>query len=121
MISMSEHRLSLVKKLYSFLGNPKWDPHGDPIPDEKGNFHSQKTFLLLSAIKNDKLVICGVMDHRTEFLQYLDKNGLSLGKKIIVKEIVEYDLSMFLLISESKSIKHISAEVAKNILVASSK
>jgi DtxR family Mn-dependent transcriptional regulator len=112
---------SLVKKLYAFLGKPKWDPHGDPIPDEYGNFHSQKTFLLNSALKNEKLVISGVVDHGTEFLQYLDKNGLSLGKKIIVREITAYDSSMILFLSGSKMIRHISADVAKNILVTSVK
>lgn len=108
---------SLVKKLYTFLGKPKWDPHGDPIPDEQGNFHLLKTFPLASAGANDKLIISGVVDHRTDFLQYLDKTGLSLGKKITVKEITAYDSSMALNILGTKSVKHISAEVAKNILV----
>ncbi len=112
---------SLVKKLYTFLGKPKWDPHGDPIPDEQGNFHLQKTFPLSSAGINDKLVISGVVDHRTDFLQYLDKSGLSLGKKITVREITPYDSSMTLNLGGTKMVKHISAEVAKNILVTMAK
>ena len=112
---------SLVKKLYVFLDKPKWDPHGDPIPDEQGNFHLQKTFTLASAAMNDKLVISGVVDHRADFLQYLDKIGLSLGKKITVKDITAYDSSMTLSIGGTKIVKHISADVAKNILVAFSK
>ncbi len=107
----------LVKKLYSYLGKPKWDPHGDPIPDENGNFHTMNTFPLSSAGKNDRLIISGVMDHRTDFLQYLDKNSLSLGKIISVKDITDYDQSMQVSIDGSKSVKHISADVAKNILV----
>ena len=110
---------SLVKKLYTFLGKPKWDPHGDPIPDEKGNFSSQKTIPLSSAATNEKLIISGVVDHKSDFLQYLDKNGLSLGKKITIKEITLYDNSMTIYIG--KTIKHISSEVAKNILVTSAK
>ena len=112
---------SLVKKLYTFLGRPKWDPHGDPIPDEAGNFHSQKTFPLTEAEMNDKLVISGVVDHRVDFLQYLDKTGLSLGKKIVIKEITAYDSSMILNVGGKKNIIHISSEVAKNILVTLSK
>lgn len=108
----------LVKKLYAYLGKPKWDPHGDPIPDENGNFLSMNTFPLSSAGKNEKLIISGVMDHRNEFLQYLDKNNLSLGKVISVKEITLYDQSMQVSIEGLKSLRHISAEVAKNILVA---
>lgn len=112
---------SLVKKLYTFLGKPKWDPHGDPIPDEQGNFHLQKVFPLANAMTNDKLVISGVVDHRADFLQYLVKTGLSIGKKITIKEITAYDASMSINILGIKSVKHISAEVAKNILVTISK
>ena len=112
---------SLVKKLYEFLGRPKWDPHGDPIPDEQGNFHAQDKFPLSSAGQNEKLVITGVIDHRADFLQYLDKNGFAIGKKISVKEITMYDQSMAIYIGSSKQAKYISAEVAKNILVTSLK
>ena len=115
------HSESLVKKLYIFLGKPKWDPHGDPIPDEQGNFHSQKTFPLASAGTNERLIISGVVDHRADFLQYLDKTGLSLGKKITVREITSYDSSMILNVGSTKTVKHISAEVAKNILVTIAK
>jgi DtxR family Mn-dependent transcriptional regulator len=108
---------SLVRKLYGFLGKPKWDPHGDPIPDENGNFHVQKTFPLASAIANDRLIISGVVDHTADFLQYLDKQNISIGKKIAVKEITSYDQSMLITIGSVKSVKHISADVAKNILV----
>lgn len=109
---------SLVKRLYEFLGKPKWDPHGDPIPDEHGNFHSAKTFPLSSAGENEWLKINGVINHRPDFLQYLDKQGLSLGKKINVKEITTYDQSMTLIVGSSKNIIYVSSEVAKNILVS---
>ncbi len=107
----------LVQRLYQFLGKPKFDPHGDPIPDEKGNFFSQKTFLL-SEIKDLHVVtITGVVDHHPSFLQYLVKSGLSLGKKIKVRETTDYDKSMNISISNSKVSVHISYDVAKNILV----
>jgi DtxR family Mn-dependent transcriptional regulator len=108
---------SLVKKLYAFLGRPKWDPHGDPIPDEHGNFHTQNTFPLSSAGKNERLVISGVIDHRADFLQYLKKNNLLPGKKISVKVITPYDQSMEIACEGPRTTRHISAEVAKNILV----
>jgi DtxR family transcriptional regulator, Mn-dependent transcriptional regulator len=108
----------LVEKLYAFLGKPKWDPHGDPIPDEHGNFHSHKAILLSSAIINQTYVICGVVNHSSDFLKYLDKNGFSIGKKISLKEIASFDRSMKLTIHQEKTAKHISADVAKNILVS---
>ncbi|MEO8087994.1 MAG: metal-dependent transcriptional regulator, partial [Bacteroidota bacterium] len=107
----------LVQLLDQFLGKPKFDPHGDPIPDEKGNFHSQKTFPLGEAKKASTITITGVIDHQPAFLQYLDKCGLSLGKKIKVLETTGYDRSMKISIIHSRKQLFISFDVAKNILV----
>jgi DtxR family Mn-dependent transcriptional regulator len=111
----------LVQRLYTFLGKPKFDPHGDPIPDEHGNFQTQKTKPLSTARLNEKLVICGVMNHQPEFLQYLAKNGLSIGKKIFIKEITAYDRSMALSLGNSGITRQLSIEVTKNILVSISR
>lgn len=108
----------LVQHLDQFLGKPKMDPHGDPIPDEKGNFHPQKTFPLSEAKQTSTLTITGVVDHHPSFLQYLDRSGLSLGKKIKVRETADYDRSMNISILNSKQHLHISFDVAKNILVS---
>jgi DtxR family Mn-dependent transcriptional regulator len=108
---------SLVKKLFDFMGKPKWDPHGDPIPDEQGNFHPKKTFPLINASPDESFVISGVIDHRPGFLQYLEKTGLTPGKKITVKEKVDYDQSMNIIIGKSKTAQYISADVARNLLV----
>lgn len=107
----------LIQHLDSFLGKPKFDPHGDPIPDEKGNFHAPKTFLLSEIKQTHVVTITGVVDHHPSFLQYLDKSGFSLGKKIRVKETTDYDKSMDITFSHSKNVVHISHDVAKNILV----
>ena len=109
---------TLVKRLYSYLGKPKWDPHGDPIPDERGNFYSPKTLLLSDAIKDIKYELCGVIDHSTDFLKYLDKQGFTIGKKISVKQKTDYDGSMKISLIGTKSLKFISAEVARNLLIS---
>jgi DtxR family transcriptional regulator, Mn-dependent transcriptional regulator len=114
-----EHIVSdeLINRLDEFLGNPQTDPHGDPIPDEHGQFHSKKTFPLSEAVDNTSVIITGVIDHNPTFLQYLDKSGLLPGKKVTVKEIIDYDKSLNIFINQSKSLFHISYDVAKNILV----
>lgn len=107
----------LVQQLDLFLGKPKFDPHGDPIPDDKGNFFFHKNYPLSEAKEQVTVTIAGVADHRPAFLQYLHKNGLSLGKKIKVKETTDYDKSMNISLPDSKTLIHISHDVAKNILV----
>ena len=106
----------LVEQLDKFLGYPKFDPHGDPIPDAQGRFHQQKSQLLSQIAKGTSCIMTGVVDHAPAFLQYLDKIGIGLGNEIKVKDVVEYDKSLQLVIK--KNTVFISHEVAKNILVS---
>jgi DtxR family Mn-dependent transcriptional regulator len=108
----------LVRHLDNFLGKPKFDPHGDPIPDERGNIHSTKAIPLSEANNAQQVTICGVIDHQASFLQHLDKCGLSLGMKLKIKNTTDYDKSMDILIMNTRQQLHISHDVAKNILVA---
>jgi DtxR family transcriptional regulator, Mn-dependent transcriptional regulator len=106
----------LVERLDKYLGYPKSDPHGDPIPDMNGRFHLQKSQLLSQVPKSSVCVMTGVVDHAPPFLQYLDKIGLALGNEIRIKDVVEYDKSLQIAINKKAPV-YISHEVAKNILV----
>lgn len=105
----------LVEQIDKFLNYPKVDPHGDPIPDAKGKLNISKSQQLSKFQKNDLCVMTGVVDHTPSFLQYLDRSGLALGCEIKIKEIVEFDHSLQIIINKSRSL-FISNEVAKNIL-----
>ncbi|HQW00807.1 MAG: metal-dependent transcriptional regulator [Bacteroidia bacterium] len=108
---------TLVQKLYDFLGKPKTDPHGDPIPDEEGVFPDLNTIpLAVVAVRKDAIVI-GVSDHRPDFLQYLQKIGLSIGKRLNILEIISFDKSMDITIEGKKNPIHISHDAAKSIMV----
>ena len=105
----------LVERLDEFLDFPKVDPHGDPIPDQYGNF-ADLSFIKLSKLKaNEKGTITGVSEHSTPFLKHLEKLGLTLGKKIEISEIIDFDGSVELIIDDKKL--NISREVAKHILI----
>ncbi|HXH98685.1 MAG TPA: metal-dependent transcriptional regulator [Sphingobacteriaceae bacterium] len=105
----------LIDRLAEFLGNPKSDPHGDPIPDKDGVFHKKELIKLAELLIGQEGKISGVSEHSPAFLQYLEKTGLTLGKKIKMKESLEYDGSVSLLI-DKKEIT-VSSKVAKNILI----
>ena len=106
----------LIDRLDNFMGNPKYDPHGDPIPDSNGQFkpHQLQPVAMLSI--NEEGVISGVRDHSTAFLQYLEKMQLVIGKKVRVMEKNDYDNSVILL-SGTNQIQ-ISREVANNLLIS---
>ncbi|MDN3580704.1 metal-dependent transcriptional regulator [Mucilaginibacter flavus] len=107
----------LVDRLDEFMGFPKHDPHGDPIPDCNGRFKTPELIPLSTLVVNQCGVISGVRDHTSPFLQYLEKQQLTIGKKITITDIIEYDHSVALKIETDKEI-HISREVANNLLIA---
>jgi DtxR family Mn-dependent transcriptional regulator len=108
----------LVNKLDEYLGYPKTDPHGDPIPNKDGVL-PELAYSQLSEIKANKTCkLMGVAQDSTVFLQLLTKLNLSLGAKLDIQEINEFDRSIFVSINDAAPI-FISHEVAKNILVKS--
>ena len=106
----------LIDRLDKFMDYPRHDPHGDPIPDSNGNFKPNDLIAVVNVKAETKGIISGVRDHSAAFLQYLEKQQLTIGKKITVTEVIDYDQSMVLLAGD-KSI-HISREVAHNLLIA---
>lgn len=105
----------LIEQIDKFLNYPKFDPHGDPIPDANGKIQVQKSKSIAHYIKNDLIVMTGVVDHSPAFLQYLDKTGLALGDEIKIKEVVFFDRSLQIIVNKKSTI-FISNDVAKNIL-----
>ena len=106
----------LVDRLDKFMNFPKYDPHGDPIPDSDGNFKAHELKPIATIDVGESGIISGVRDHSASFLQYLEKQALIIGKKITVSEIIEFDHSVILQ-TEDKQLQ-ISREVANNLLIA---
>lgn len=105
----------LVKRLDQFLAFPRFDPHGDPIPNENGEFEKLSLQKLNSFKENDEVVLMGVSDTSVDFLQYLNQLGLSLGLKIKLGKIYAFDLSQELILENNKIV--VSPLVASNLLV----
>jgi DtxR family Mn-dependent transcriptional regulator len=106
----------LIERLDEFLEFPKVDPHGDPIPDQYGNFADLSFVKLSKLAAHEKGTITGVSEHSSPFLKHLEKLGLTLGKKIEIVEIIDFDGSVELRVDQEKI--NISREVAKHILIS---
>lgn len=107
--------VELTARLDDFLGNPRFDPHGDPIPDGKGNLPKLESIKLSEAPIDKKLVVVGVLEDSSSFLQHLDKINFKLGLGLKVIEISTFDKSVE--VEVGASTKRLSLEVASNILV----
>jgi DtxR family Mn-dependent transcriptional regulator len=106
----------LIDRLDEFMGFPKRDPHGDPIPDCNGQFKTNDLKPISVLAVSAGGIISGVRDHSSIFLQYLEKQGLVIGKKIMIKEVISYDNTVVLQM-DNKTLQ-ISREVANNLLIA---
>jgi len=106
----------LVDRLDNFLGNPQYDPHGDPIPSAAGKMNPVKLKKLSEINAGETVIMTGVADHSTAFLKHLNKLGVSLSTKIKVKDTNSFDRSMSIAVEGGKP-QFISYEVAKNLLV----
>lgn len=106
----------LVERLDNFLENPKYDPHGDPIPDKNGNVLHHKNITLADLRKGESCLIVGVKEHTKAFLNYLEQTGLVLGASISINNIIEFDQSMSINIDNSNTIT-ISHQASKNLIV----
>ena len=106
----------LISRLDEFLGYPKTDPHGDPIPDESGEFKAKPKLQLSKTPEGQAGTIINVMDSSSSFLKYLDKIGAYIGVRIEVLERLEFDDSLEIKIDDKKQV-FISKEVAENIWI----
>ena len=109
------HSPKLIRELDNFLGNPKRDPHGDPIPDKFGNEKSTEKKLLSDLDKKQKGVCVGVKETTPEFLQYLDKKKIGIGIKITVLGKEFFDGSMVIQVGKNQFF--ISKKIADNLYV----
>jgi DtxR family Mn-dependent transcriptional regulator len=105
----------LINRLDDFLGNPTEDPHGDPIPDANGRIIKIEKHLLSELAEKQIGVCVGVKDTSSEFLKYLDKQGIALGSKIMFLSKEAFDLSVKIKVDEREL--SISNKIASNLFV----
>jgi len=76
------------EKINEQLGNPKIDPHGDPIPTKDGKLSHHRYLPLTDMSVGDSVVIKRVSDHNPEMLGYMNELGLlpSVRVKILDKK-----------------------------------
>lgn len=104
-----------INKLDEYLGHPKFDPHGEPIPDKHGKVPATHYKLLNSAKEDSDYTIAKVTDTAKEILKYFSKIGIRLNSKIHLNEKIEFDGSVLVTISGEKHL--LSKKMAELIFV----
>lgn len=111
------HSEELIMRLEKYLGFPKYDPHGDPIPSATGELHQTKRILLSDIPEGQTCHVVGVKDSSNLFLQYLQQVNISLGTKIKVLEKIAFDSSLVISLKKGEQIS-VSKKFSDNVHVS---
>jgi DtxR family Mn-dependent transcriptional regulator len=104
----------LIDKLDEFLGFPRFDPHGDPIPDMHGRIETSRQVNLQDLPLNRPAVVSHVSDQSNEMLELLGHKKIGIGTRLEVKRKFNFDNSLEIKIRQQSPI-NISEQLSKNI------
>lgn len=106
----------LIDKLDEFLGFPRYDPHGDPIPDSNGKIETSRQVCLTDLPINQPATVCHVGDQSSEMLELLSHKRITIGTRMEIKKRFSFDQSLEVKVKQQTPIT-ISGDLAKNIFV----
>ena len=104
----------LINRLDDFLGNPSFDPHGDPIPDHRGKIKTIRQSSIADLPLKMTATVSSISDQSSQMLDMLNHFNITIGSKIKVMRRFEFDLSVEIKIDKTP-LTIISEQVAKNI------
>ena len=84
----------LIDKLDEYLGFPRFDPHGDPIPDQQGKISASERIPITDVPINQVVEVCHVANQTSEMLDILKHNHIIIGTKLEVKKRFSFDNSL---------------------------
>jgi DtxR family transcriptional regulator, Mn-dependent transcriptional regulator len=105
----------LIDKLDEYLAFPKFDPHGDPIPDTNGKMETGKQINLPELPVNKPAKVCFIANQSELLLEHLNEKKISVGASIVIKRKFSFDDSLE--IKLDNKLLMISDQLAKNIFV----
>lgn len=106
----------LIDKLDEFLGYPRFDPHGDPIPDSLGRIEKHQQVSLSEIPLNKTAIVCHVGDQTSALLELMKHKNIGIGTKLEVKKRFAFDQSIEVKIRQQIPF-NISELLAKKIFV----
>ena len=114
-----EHAISekVLERLDEFLGKPRHDPHGHPIPTKGGLIQRHKSRSLLDCKEGMTVTIDSIDDQEKNFLKFARVRRIVPGNRIKILSREEVANAMELKIDRKTSFS-IGFEVARKILVS---
>ena len=116
-----EHAASdeLMDRIDAYLGHPKVDPHGNPIPTATGELLFNTSELpLINGVVNDIYYVTRFKGLDSVYLTYLADNGFAIGSSIELLQHFEFDGSILCNIDGRQL--QLSKAIASQIFVSGS-
>lgn len=113
-----EHYISekLEARIAAHLGEPSFDPHGDPIPTTEGVIPTSNSVRLADVAVGHLGSITRVQDQKEDRLRYLASMGLVPGAMVEVLERAPFDGPIAVRVN-GESVHHLDQRLARTILV----
>lgn len=88
-----EHVISetMEERIAAYLGHPRRDPHGSPIPQRDGGVEAIYDTPLTALPPGQRGTVSRVLDEDPDLLRYLAALGLTLGVEVEVAERAPFD------------------------------
>ena len=114
-----EHAISekVLERLDEFLGKPRHDPHGHPIPTKGGLIQRHRSRSLLDCKEGTTVTIDSIDDQEKNFLKFARVRRIVPGNRIKILSREEVANAMELKIDRKTSFS-IGFEAARKILVS---
>ena len=114
-----EHVISenLEERIAQVLGNPVYDPHGEPIPSREFQVPSLSNVRLSDLHSGDQAVVQYLGDTTPELLRYLGSIGLTPNSKLTVLDHSPYDGNLYLQISGQETAYVLGPRITQEIYV----
>lgn len=111
-----EHHISeeFEDRIAKLLGDPLYDPHGEPIPTKDGRMPPMATTRLADTNIGDSVTIRRVASHDRAVLRFLTEHALVLGTTITV---TSRDASGSLTIKHKRSSISIPSNITRSIFI----
>jgi len=112
-----EHAITdlLAERIDKYLGFPRFDPHGDPIPTADGEIYHPESIALEDTSPGFAGRVVRVLDQDPEVLRHLTRLGLVPDANFEVLDVLEFDGQMKLKIDEHECA--VSQKLATRLLV----
>jgi DtxR family Mn-dependent transcriptional regulator len=114
-----EHVISeqMEERMAQSLGDPQYDPHGEPIPNREFHLPEQYDMPMGDLHPGDRATVVRIAAGEPELLRYLASIGLSLGNIVEVTNISPFDGNITLKINGKDSPLTLGQRVTGKIFV----